>query len=76
MNKKEIQLTQELEKNIKYKSRNYFFLTFDFLHAVDVKMLDEVQRQCNYLIAVLQIDSSIDRSKKNAPSESIVERYI
>jgi len=52
------------------------FLTFDLLHAGHVKMLEEAKRQCDYLIVGLQLDPSIDRSEKNAPSQSIVERYI
>jgi len=46
------------------------------LHAGHVKMLEEAKRQCDYLIVGLQLDPSIDRSEKNAPSQSIVERYI
>jgi len=52
------------------------FSTFDLLHAGHVKMLEEAKRQCDYLIVGLQLDPSIDRSEKNAPSQSIVERYI
>jgi glycerol-3-phosphate cytidylyltransferase len=52
------------------------FSTFDLLHAGHVKMLEEAKRQCDYLIVGLQLDPSIHRSEKNAPSQSIVERYI
>jgi glycerol-3-phosphate cytidylyltransferase len=52
------------------------FSTFDLLHAGHVKMLEEAKRQCDYLIVCLQLDPSIDRSEKNAPSQSIIERYI
>ena len=52
------------------------FSTFDLLHAGHVKMLEEAKRQCDYLIVGLQLDPSIDRPEKNAPSQSIVERYI
>ena len=52
------------------------FSTFDLLHAGHVKMLEEAKRQCDYLIVGLQLDPSIDRTEKNIPSQSIIERYI
>ena len=51
------------------------FSTFDLLHAGHVKMLEEAKRQCDYLIVGLQLDPSLDRPEKNAPSQSIIERY-
>lgn len=50
--------------------------TFDLLHAGHVMMLREAKSQCDYLIAALQIDPSIDRPEKNSPVQSIVERYV
>ena len=52
------------------------FSTFDLLHAGHVKMLEEAKQNCDYLIAGLQLDPSIDRAEKNSPSQSIIERYI
>jgi glycerol-3-phosphate cytidylyltransferase len=52
------------------------FSTFDLFHAGPVKMLEEAKRNCDYLIVGLQLDPSIDRPEKNAPSQSIIERYI
>ena len=52
------------------------FSTFDLFHAGHVKMLEEAKSQCDYLIVGLQLDPSIDRSKKNKPTQSIIERYI
>ena len=52
------------------------FSTFDLLHAGHVKMLEEAKTVCDYLIVGLQLDPSIDREEKNAPTQSIVERYI
>ena len=40
------------------------FSTFDLFHAGHVKMLEEAKRQCDYLIAGLQLDPSIDRPEK------------
>lgn len=52
------------------------FSTFDLFHAGHVKMLEEAKRQCDYLIVGLQSDPTIDRSTKNKPIQSLVERYI
>ena len=52
------------------------FSSFDLLHAGHVVMLKEAKKQCDYLIVGLQLDPSLDRSNKNAPSQSIIERYI
>jgi len=51
------------------------FSTFDLLHAGHVSMLREAKAQCDYLICGLQMDPSQDRKEKNAPVQSIVERY-
>ena len=52
------------------------FSSFDLLHAGHVMMLKEAKKQCDYLIVGLQLDPSLDRSNKNAPAQSIIERYI
>ena len=53
------------------------FSTFDMLHAGHIAMLAEARRHCDYLIAGLQTDPTIDRSDtKNKPVQSIVERQI
>ena len=49
--------------------------TFDLLHAGHLIMLREAKEQCEYLICGLQVDPSIDRKEKNAPIQTIVERY-
>lgn len=38
-------------------------------------MLREAKEHCDYLIAGLQVDPSIDRSEKNKPVQTVVERY-
>lgn len=50
--------------------------TFDLFHAGHVVMLEEAKRQCDYLIAAIQTDPTLDRSTKNSPVQSIVERQI
>lgn len=50
--------------------------TFDLLHAGHVMMLREAKTVCDYLIVGLQTDPSIDRPEKNAPVQTLVERYI
>jgi glycerol-3-phosphate cytidylyltransferase len=53
------------------------FSTFDMLHAGHVAMLAEAKNHCDYLIAGLQTDPTIDRpDTKNQPVQSIVERQI
>jgi glycerol-3-phosphate cytidylyltransferase len=49
---------------------------FDLLHAGHVMMLREAKTQCDYLIAALQTDPTIDRPEKNKPIQTIVERYV
>ena len=52
------------------------FSSFDLFHAGHVKMLEEAKSQCDYLIAGLQLDPSIERQEKNKPIQSIIERYV
>ncbi len=56
--------------------RGFTCSTFDLFHAGHVAMLQEAKSQCDYLIVGLQVDPSIDRKDKNAPVQSLVERYI
>ena len=51
------------------------FSTFDLLHSGHIAMLREAKTQCDYLIACLQVDPSIDRPEKNSPIQSLVERW-
>lgn len=53
------------------------FSTFDMLHAGHIAMLSEAKNHCDYLIAGLQTDPTINRpDTKNPPVQSIVERQI
>ena len=53
------------------------FSQFDLLHAGHIAMLAEAKNHCDYLIAGLQTNASIDRPEtKNPPIQSIVERQI
>ena len=52
------------------------FSQFDLLHAGHIAMLSEAKNHCDYLIAGLQNNAQWDRSEKNAPIQSIVERQI
>jgi glycerol-3-phosphate cytidylyltransferase len=53
------------------------FSTFDLLHAGHIAMLSEAKNHCDYLIAGLQTDPTIDRpDTKNHPIQTIVERQI
>jgi len=53
------------------------FSTFDLFHAGHVAMLAEAKNHCDYLIAGLQTDPTLDRpDTKNPPVQSVVERQI
>ena len=52
------------------------FSTFDMLHAGHIAMLSEAKNHCDYLIAGLQTDPTIDRPEKNKPIQSFEERRI
>jgi len=53
------------------------FSTFDLMHAGHIAMLAEAKNHCDYLIAGLQTDPTIDRADtKNKPVQSVVERQI
>jgi glycerol-3-phosphate cytidylyltransferase len=53
------------------------FSAFDLFHAGHVAMLSEAKNHCDYLIAALQTDPTIDRpDTKNPPIQTIVERQI
>lgn len=52
------------------------FSTFDLLHAGHILMLEEASKQCDYLVAALQSDPTVDRPTKNKPIQTLYERYI
>jgi glycerol-3-phosphate cytidylyltransferase len=49
---------------------------FDLLHAGHCLYLKEAKSVCDYLIAALQEDPSVDRPMKNKPIQSLEERRI
>ena len=64
-------------KELKGMKVGIVFSTFDLLHAGHIAMLSEAKNHCDYLIAGLQTDPTIDRPGiKNKPVQSIVERQI
>lgn len=50
--------------------------SFELLHAGHIIMLKEAKSQCDYLIAALQTDPTVDRPTKNKPVQTVFERYI
>jgi len=52
------------------------FGAFDLFHAGHILMMEEAKSVCDYLIVCLQTDPSLDRSEKNSPVQSILERQI
>ena len=64
-------------KELQEKRVGITFSTFDLLHAGHIAMLSEAKKHCDYLIAALQTDPTIDRpTTKNKPVQSILERQI
>lgn len=64
-------------KELQEKRVGIVFSSFDLLHAGHIAMLAEAKKHCDYLIAALQTDPTIDRpDTKNKPVQSIVERQI
>jgi len=49
---------------------------FDLLHAGHIAMLRECSAMCDELVVGLHTNPSIDRPKKNAPVQSMYERYL
>ena len=39
-------------------------------------MLEDAKKQCDWLVAALQLDPSVDRPHKNSPTQSLDERRI
>ncbi len=52
------------------------FSAFDLFHAGHVSMLSEAKQQCDYLIACIHADPSVENSDKNKPIQSLLERQI
>ncbi len=50
--------------------------TFDLLHAGHIMMLSEAKSECDFLIVALETDPSRDRPEKNAPVQTIFERWV
>ena len=48
----------------------------DVFHAGHVLMMEDCKRHCDYLIVGLHTNPQLDRSEKNRPVQSLVERYI
>jgi len=63
-------------KELSGKEIGFTCSTFDLLHTGHIAMLAEAKSYCDYLIAGLQVDPTIDRPEKNFPVQSIIERQI
>jgi glycerol-3-phosphate cytidylyltransferase len=65
------------ELKVQGKKIGITFSQFDMLHAGHIAMLAEAKNHCDYLIAGLQTDASVDRPEtNNPPVHSIIERQI
>ena len=63
-------------ENTRKKIFGFTASAFDLFHAGHIAMLEEAKRQCDYLIVGIQVDPTLDRSEKNKPVQSIIERQI
>ncbi len=62
---------------LKNKKIGFTCSCFDLLHAGHILMLKDAKQQCDYLVAGLQTDPTIDRPlEKNSPIQSTKERKI
>ena len=61
---------------MKNKRIGFVASCFDLLHAGHCLMLEDAKKQCDYLVAGLQIDPSVDRPHKHKPILSLEERRI
>jgi len=49
---------------------------FDLLHAGHLHLLEEASQQCDNLIVGLHTNPTIDRTEKNKPIQTTLERYM
>ena len=49
---------------------------WDLLHAGHIHLLKQCKKRCDYLIVGLHADPSVERTHKNKPIESLLERQI
>ena len=68
--------TSATEWRIKSKAATIGFVasSFDLLHAGHCLFLKDAKRVCDYLIAALQTDPTLDRPHKNKPLQTLEER--
>jgi glycerol-3-phosphate cytidylyltransferase len=52
------------------------FGAFDLLHPGHIEFLERAKIECDKLLIGLHSDPSVERSNKNKPTQTILERYI
>ena len=50
--------------------------SFDLLHIGHINLFKKAKQKCDHLIVAIHADPSIERSGKNKPIESLLERQI
>lgn len=66
----------EWRKNENIRIVGFVASCFDLLHSGHCLYLREAKSVCDFLVAALQVDPSIDRKHKNRPIQSLAERKI
>jgi glycerol-3-phosphate cytidylyltransferase len=49
---------------------------FDLLHVGHLALLAEAKNHCDKLVVALHVDPSLERTAKNKPIETVLERYL
>lgn len=49
---------------------------WDFLHPGHLSALDWAKKQCDWLVAAVNVDPTVDNPQKSEPWESEIDRYM
>lgn len=63
---------------MRYDNRNIGFVcgAFDLLHPGHILLLQKIRKHCDYLKVGLQTNPNLDRPEKNAPVQTMYERWL
>jgi glycerol-3-phosphate cytidylyltransferase len=73
---KVIHISDFRKKYLDKKIVGFTASTFDIIHPGYVVMLRDARERCDYLIAALHIDPTIERKEKNKPVQTVDERRL
>ena len=70
------EVARSLGKDPKDTKIGFYSTIGDLLHAGHIECMREARNHCDYLIVGIVDDPTLDRSWKNKPVQSLLERYI